>query len=202
MDNVVRPKNLERTGTVPFLSLDILSNPDFQPGYGLVDAIYKHDCDSFKWVFLYVCCIDNPNSAVKWWLTNNPVECVLVKRNFLIPPEGGSVPFKVSARYTELTSQAIDVFDDLHQALQRKQLAYDAHLARLRQLQKKKLAEQKKRVPQPPGNGASSSLVSAVPKDGPKGKGGAPMLQEKPEQESAPLPVDLWETLRAMIVDL
>ncbi|KZP34650.1 hypothetical protein FIBSPDRAFT_13352 [Athelia psychrophila] len=103
-------ENLERTGTVPFLSMDILSNPDFQRGRGLVEATYKHDCDSFKWVFLYVCCIDTPNSVVEQWHTNDPEKCLLVKSNFLVPLIS-DVPFKDAAfardrRLTRLRRQA------------------------------------------------------------------------------------------------
>ncbi|KAG1883248.1 hypothetical protein F4604DRAFT_1649185 [Suillus subluteus] len=49
--NVVGPRGNERTGTVPFMALDVLSA---KAQRGEVKHLYRHDLESFKWVFAWV----------------------------------------------------------------------------------------------------------------------------------------------------
>ncbi|KAG2032565.1 hypothetical protein BDR03DRAFT_1094850 [Suillus americanus] len=49
--NVVGPRGDERTGTVPFMALDLLS-PKAERGE--VEYLYRHDLESFMWVFAWV----------------------------------------------------------------------------------------------------------------------------------------------------
>jgi hypothetical protein len=48
-----RPTGTERTGTRPFMALDLLTD---EARDGKVERLYRHDCESFAWVLLWVCC--------------------------------------------------------------------------------------------------------------------------------------------------
>jgi hypothetical protein len=48
-----RPTGTERTGTRPFMALDLLTDEAWD---GKVERLYRHDCESFVWVLLWVCC--------------------------------------------------------------------------------------------------------------------------------------------------
>jgi len=49
--NVVGPQGNERTGTVPFMALDLLTA---KAQRGEVKHLYRHDLESFMWVFAWV----------------------------------------------------------------------------------------------------------------------------------------------------
>ncbi|KAG1805974.1 uncharacterized protein BJ212DRAFT_1486109 [Suillus subaureus] len=49
--NIVGPQGNERTGTVPFMALELLS-PSVQRGE--VKHLYRHDLESFMWVFAWI----------------------------------------------------------------------------------------------------------------------------------------------------
>lgn len=48
-----RPSGTDRTGTIPFMALDLLTNDAWD---GKVERLYRHDCESFAWVLLWICC--------------------------------------------------------------------------------------------------------------------------------------------------
>jgi Fungal protein kinase len=48
-----RPSGIERTGTVPFMALDLLAEGATK---GHIERLYRHDCESFAWVLLRICC--------------------------------------------------------------------------------------------------------------------------------------------------
>ena len=48
-----RPSGTERTGTMPFMALDLLTDDAWD---GKVKRVYRHDCESFAWVLLWICC--------------------------------------------------------------------------------------------------------------------------------------------------
>jgi hypothetical protein len=48
-----RPSGAERTGTMPFMALDLLTEKAWN---GLVGRLYRHDCESFAWVLFWICC--------------------------------------------------------------------------------------------------------------------------------------------------
>jgi hypothetical protein len=48
-----RPTGMERTGTRPFMALDLLTDAAWD---GKIERLYRHDCESFAWVLLWVCC--------------------------------------------------------------------------------------------------------------------------------------------------
>jgi Fungal protein kinase len=48
-----RPSGTERTGTMPFMALDLLTKDAWD---GKVKRLYRHDCESFAWVLLWICC--------------------------------------------------------------------------------------------------------------------------------------------------
>jgi Fungal protein kinase len=47
-----RPSGTERTGTMPFMALDLLTEDAWA---GKVERLYRHDCESFAWVLLWIC---------------------------------------------------------------------------------------------------------------------------------------------------
>jgi Fungal protein kinase len=47
-----RPSGMERTGTMPFMALDLLTEDGWA---GKVERLYRHDCESFAWVLLWIC---------------------------------------------------------------------------------------------------------------------------------------------------
>ncbi|KAG2352318.1 hypothetical protein BDR07DRAFT_1204184, partial [Suillus spraguei] len=46
------PRGNERTGTVPFMALDLLSA---KAQRGEVKHLCRHDLESFMWVFIWIC---------------------------------------------------------------------------------------------------------------------------------------------------
>ena len=53
LDGQPRPSGFERTGTIPFMALDLLIDEAMD---GKVEWLYRHDCESFAWVLLWICC--------------------------------------------------------------------------------------------------------------------------------------------------
>ena len=53
LDGETRPTDTERTGTIPFMALDLLTEEAWA---GHVTRQYRHDCESFAWVLLWICC--------------------------------------------------------------------------------------------------------------------------------------------------
>jgi Fungal protein kinase len=49
----LRPSGLERTGTIPFMAMDLLTQEAWD---GKVERLYRHDCESFVWVLVWICC--------------------------------------------------------------------------------------------------------------------------------------------------
>ena len=47
-----RPCDSERTGTMPFMALDLLAE---EAGKGVIERRYSHDCESFAWVLFWIC---------------------------------------------------------------------------------------------------------------------------------------------------
>jgi hypothetical protein len=48
-----RPSGTECTGTMPFMALDLLTDEAWK---GEIPRLYRHDCESFAWVLLWICC--------------------------------------------------------------------------------------------------------------------------------------------------
>ncbi|KAG1726848.1 hypothetical protein EDB19DRAFT_1751609 [Suillus lakei] len=81
------PTGNERTGTVPFMALDLL-NPEGQRGE--VAHLYRHDLESFVWVLVWVCLrykngvlLAAPSRLLDEWATLDPVTCGAMKSMFL-----------------------------------------------------------------------------------------------------------------------
>ncbi|KAH9990115.1 hypothetical protein BJV77DRAFT_919392, partial [Russula vinacea] len=53
LDGQPRPSGFECTGTMPFMALDLLTDDAMD---GKVERLYRHDCESFAWVLLWICC--------------------------------------------------------------------------------------------------------------------------------------------------
>jgi hypothetical protein len=76
-----RPTGAERTGTMPFMALDLLTEKAWN---GHVERLYRHDCESFAWVLFWICCrfddgkeINNPPLSA--FITDTYKQCRLVK---------------------------------------------------------------------------------------------------------------------------
>lgn len=81
------PMGNERTGTVPFMALDLLT-PEGQRGE--VAHLYRHDLESFVWVLVWVCLryengvlLAASSRLLDEWATVDPVTCGEKKRTFL-----------------------------------------------------------------------------------------------------------------------
>ncbi|KAF8465154.1 hypothetical protein DFH94DRAFT_639862 [Russula ochroleuca] len=48
-----RPSGTKCTGTMPFMALDLLTKEAWE---GKIARLYRHDCESFAWVLLWICC--------------------------------------------------------------------------------------------------------------------------------------------------
>jgi hypothetical protein len=76
-----RPSGTERTGTMPFMALDLLTENAWD---GMVERRYRHDCESFAWVLLWICCrYDNGkeirNAPLSRFITHSYVGCFEAK---------------------------------------------------------------------------------------------------------------------------
>ncbi|KAG2113446.1 uncharacterized protein F5147DRAFT_46113 [Suillus discolor] len=78
------PKGFERTGTVPFMALDLL-----MPGAGRVEHVYRHDAESFIWVLTWICLrykkgkLRRKRRPLDEWLTADAMGCFYQKAVFL-----------------------------------------------------------------------------------------------------------------------
>ncbi|KAG1861394.1 hypothetical protein C8R48DRAFT_711317 [Suillus tomentosus] len=80
------PKGFERTGTVPFMALDLLM-PDAIAGR--VEHVYRHDAESFIWVLAWICLrykegkLRRKRRPLDEWLTTDAMGCFYRKSGFL-----------------------------------------------------------------------------------------------------------------------
>ena len=56
-----RPSGFERMGTMPFMALDLLTEEAWR---GKIERRYRHDCESFTWVLLWICCRYNNGKEI------------------------------------------------------------------------------------------------------------------------------------------
>ncbi|KAF8877383.1 hypothetical protein BD779DRAFT_1475263 [Infundibulicybe gibba] len=68
------PSGTERTGTMPFMALDLLEEPAWK---GEVRREYRHDAESFAWVLLWICCTYKDGKE----LPTRPLQC-FIQRDF------------------------------------------------------------------------------------------------------------------------
>ncbi|KAG2149133.1 uncharacterized protein EDB93DRAFT_362687 [Suillus bovinus] len=81
------PRGNERTGTVPFMALDLLSA---KAQRGEVKHLYRHDLESFVWVFIWICLryrqgvlLPAESRPLDEWATLHAVTCGEKKYFFL-----------------------------------------------------------------------------------------------------------------------
>lgn len=88
MDSAVHGQGLERTGTIPFLSLELLANPEFRQG-GVVPT-YNHDCVTLEsQMGLPICLHVAKSSEVFRWLTVDMYKCLEIRSGYLAPQVSG-----------------------------------------------------------------------------------------------------------------
>ncbi|KAG1767569.1 hypothetical protein EDD22DRAFT_296377 [Suillus occidentalis] len=84
--NAMVPSGLERTGTVPFMAIDLLSPVAIA---GNVEHVYAHDAESFIWVLAWVCLryengqLLSKNRPLEEWLKCDAAQCRKEKNNFV-----------------------------------------------------------------------------------------------------------------------
>lgn len=69
--------------TMPFMALDLLTKKGWN---GEVDRLYRHDCETFGWVLLWICARyqngkEIPDPPFEKWRTDTYEQCRLVKRD-------------------------------------------------------------------------------------------------------------------------
>ncbi|KAG1893856.1 uncharacterized protein F5891DRAFT_1116491 [Suillus fuscotomentosus] len=85
--NAVGPQGNERTGTVPFMALDLLTKEGQQ---GKVKHLYRHDLESFMWVFAWICfrykqgVLLRRSRPLDEWATSDAIACRVEKSDFLM----------------------------------------------------------------------------------------------------------------------
>ncbi|KAF9498467.1 hypothetical protein BDN71DRAFT_1443306 [Pleurotus eryngii] len=75
----------ERTGTMPFMALDLLTAPGWM---GQVERLYRHDCESFAWVMVWICGRYDSGQEIlqppfQGWIKDRPEDCRGAKSNIL-----------------------------------------------------------------------------------------------------------------------
>ncbi|KAG2124882.1 hypothetical protein DEU56DRAFT_826408 [Suillus clintonianus] len=85
------PRGNERTGTVPFMAIDLLPEKGQS---GEVKHMYRHDLESFVWVFIWVCLryregvlLPTGLRPLDKWATLDAVACGMDKHYFLTYPQ-------------------------------------------------------------------------------------------------------------------
>ncbi|KAG1784623.1 uncharacterized protein HD556DRAFT_1251073 [Suillus plorans] len=78
----------ERTGTVPFMAIELLTVSAID---GAVEHVYRHDAESFIWVFVWVCLRykdgklrRKPRGRLDQWLKADAPTCCALKSHFLL----------------------------------------------------------------------------------------------------------------------
>ena len=84
------PTGRERTGTVPFMALDLLFDKAME---GKVEHLYRHDAESFIWVLTWITLQYKDgkllsNGPLDDWLEENATRCRNVRSAFLIMTPG------------------------------------------------------------------------------------------------------------------
>jgi len=83
-------QGLERTGTLPFMAVELLNEKGFN---GKIPRRYDHELESFAWVLVWVsrCVLDGeesePPPALKEWLANSNRQVYLSKTSFYMDHE-------------------------------------------------------------------------------------------------------------------
>ncbi|KAG1787204.1 uncharacterized protein HD556DRAFT_1503681 [Suillus plorans] len=78
------PSGLERTGTIPFMAVELLT-PEAMAGK--VEHVYAHDAESFIWVLTWICLRYeggnlSKNGPLEGWLKSNATRCREQKNDF------------------------------------------------------------------------------------------------------------------------
>ncbi|KAG2032589.1 hypothetical protein BDR03DRAFT_903550 [Suillus americanus] len=120
------PRGNERTGTVPFMALELLSA---QAQRGEVKHLYRHDLESFMWCFAWICLryengallpVESRPSRLDDWATSGAVTCGMLKLYFLNNLKEYRSPHIKSLMW-EFLVECFDVLDT-HTFNRRKQL--------------------------------------------------------------------------------
>ena len=81
------PRGNQRTGTIPFMALDLL-RPDGQSGK--VEHVYRHDLESFIWVLVWLTLLykdgEKVSGSIDDWAKVDANSCYLAKLGFLNRP--------------------------------------------------------------------------------------------------------------------
>ncbi|KAI0758692.1 hypothetical protein C8Q74DRAFT_258925 [Fomes fomentarius] len=124
----------ELTGTVPFMAIDLLTEEALA---GKVRHLYRHDLESFLWVFLWVvhCCLNGQKLAkppFEKWSTPDVEACRGAKWGFL---RDGHLRVKPTASWTSESPLAFALIGYLRAAEQQQSAQVWAQAQRARGLQ-------------------------------------------------------------------
>ncbi len=105
------PSGLERTGTMPFMALDLLTDEAWEGG---VKRLYRHDCESFAWVLLWICCRyekgeEIPNAPLSTFITGDYARCRQVK-HVILSELPGIKPTTSYEQYWEASFELVEQF--------------------------------------------------------------------------------------------
>ena len=83
--DILYPRGFDRTGTKPFLALDLLTDGAQD---GKVERLYRHDLESFLWVLMWIAaCYDSGVESIpdyyRRWLHEDTALCRGTKRDML-----------------------------------------------------------------------------------------------------------------------
>ena len=115
-------QGLERTGTLPFMAMELLQNESFD---GKVPRRYDHELESFAWVLVWVstCVVDGEDRERPWllkeWLGNDNFEVCKSKAWFM--RDQRSIPTTPDYMgLSSITESWVDIWDDYQRLAKRR----------------------------------------------------------------------------------
>ncbi|KAG1793255.1 uncharacterized protein HD556DRAFT_1270987 [Suillus plorans] len=108
------PRGLERTGTVPFMAVNLLSPAAIA---GKVEHVYAHDAESLIWVLTWVCLryekgmLLSTNRPLEEWLKMDAIRCSKDKAHFWSAKMGDMCP---SGSHKTSWKLIMKCFDGIH----------------------------------------------------------------------------------------
>ncbi|KAK7680265.1 hypothetical protein QCA50_016774 [Cerrena zonata] len=105
----------DRTGTMVFMALDLLNEDNSEQGLERkIPRLYRHDLESFCWVFLWICyCYDNGKLVLhfpfKDWIDVTPTSCRRTRESVLTDLHAAkSRPTLLYVQYGGFSADVVD----------------------------------------------------------------------------------------------
>ncbi|KIK31666.1 hypothetical protein CY34DRAFT_102938, partial [Suillus luteus UH-Slu-Lm8-n1] len=106
------PSGQERTGTVPFMAIELLTKNAIE---GKVQHLYQHDAESFLWVFAWVCLryeggrLLRKGRPLDQWLKFDAIQCHDKKTGFLTTHRHDMTPSQSHKKNWDIAQFCLDV---------------------------------------------------------------------------------------------